>query len=276
MKEMFSETEADSLEVAQRKAYPSIHQGWGIIGILLLVTIGYAIPIGMLAFFNIDVQKGPFQLVNYVIPLIILIFITRRWWKNNPRNTEVLTLRSFPLVLLPAVILMTCALVIFTSEIGSWIPTPDFMDEFFKDMLAANIWGFLTVVVAAPILEELLIRGIVLDGLLRNYSPWKAIIWSSVFFAVMHLNPWQFITAMIMGVAIGYLYWKTKSLFLCMFIHALNNGIAFYLMVRYSSSSDLAHILNVGIVERAGLFVAAALVIFGLYRYFENYFKKSR
>ncbi|MBN2596009.1 type II CAAX endopeptidase family protein [Labilibaculum sp.] len=274
MNQITRETDKEPFEAEM--AYPTIKQGWGILGLFLAITIAYFIPLTIISLFGIDIQHGPFLVLNYAVPVIILIFITGRWWKNNPRNTEVLRLRSFPSVLLPVVIVMTLAIVIIDSEIGSWIPMPDILMEMFKEMLQPNIWGFLTVVVAAPILEEFLMRGIVLDGLLRNYSPWKAIIWSSVFFGVIHLNPWQFITAMIAGIAIGYLYWKTKSLFLCMFIHALNNGFAFYLMVRYSESFDLAELFDIGILERIGLFVAASLILWGSYRCFENFFSKSK
>ncbi|MDM8158966.1 type II CAAX endopeptidase family protein [Labilibaculum sp. K2S] len=276
MNQITTETEEDEGKFEAEMAYPTIKQGWGILGLFLAITFAYFIPLTMISLFGIDIQHGPFFVLNYAVPVIILIFITGRWWKKNPRNTEVFKLRSFPSALLPVVVVMTLAIVIIDSEIGSWLPMPDILMEMFKEMLQPNIWGFLTVVVAAPILEELLMRGIVLDGLLRNYSPWKAIIWSSVFFGVIHLNPWQFITAMIAGIAIGYLYWKTKSLFLCMLIHALNNGIAFYLMVRYSDSFDLAELFDIGILERIGLFVVASLILWGSYRYFEDFFSKSK
>ncbi|BAX79596.1 CPBP family intramembrane glutamic endopeptidase [Labilibaculum antarcticum] len=276
MNGIIKETKVEEVQFEAEMAYPTIKQGWGILGLFLAITFAYFIPLTMISLFGIDIQHGPFLVLNYAVPVIILIFITGRWWKKNPRNTEVLKLQSFPSVLLPVVIVMTLAIVIIDSEIGSWIPMPDILMEMFKEMLQPNIWGFLTVVVAAPILEELLMRGIVLDGLLRNYSPWKAIIWSSVFFGVIHLNPWQFITAMIAGIAIGYLYWKTKSLFLCMFIHSLNNGIAFYLMVRYSDTFDLVELFDIGILERIGLFVVASAILWGSYRYFENFFSKSK
>ncbi|MFA9371163.1 MAG: lysostaphin resistance A-like protein [Labilibaculum antarcticum] len=276
MNGIIKETKVEEVQFEAEMAYPTIKQGWGILGLFLAITFAYYIPLTMISLFGIDIQHGPFLVLNYAVPVIILILITGRWWKKNPRNTEVLKLQSFPWVLLPVVIVMTLAIVIIDSEIGSWIPMPDILMEMFKEMLQPNIWGFLTVVVAAPILEELLMRGIVLDGLLRNYSPWKAIIWSSVFFGVIHLNPWQFITAMIAGIAIGYLYWKTKSLFLCMFIHSLNNGIAFYLMVRYSDTFDLVELFDIGILERIGLFVVASAILWGSYRYFENFFSKSK
>jgi uncharacterized protein len=63
-----------------------------------------------------------------------------------------------------------------------------------------------------------------LRGFLQNYSPKKAIIWSSVLFGLLHLNPWQFIPAVVLGIFIGWIYWKTESLLPCIFIHFVANS----------------------------------------------------
>lgn len=46
------------------------------------------------------------------------------------------------------------------------------------------------MVIAAPVLEELIFRGMMLEGLLKKYSPVTSIIISSILFGVAHLNPW--------------------------------------------------------------------------------------
>jgi len=118
-------------------------------------------------------------------------------------------------------------------------------------------------------------RGIVLDGLLRNYSPWKAIVWSAVLFGVLHLNPWQFVVGVVVGAAIGYLYWKTKSLYLCIFIHFVNNSIGFYLMMSYPDMSNLSDLYELGTMARVFIFFLAVFVIWQSYRFFEAYFNKQ-
>ena len=85
----------------------------------------------------------------------------------------------------------------------------------------------LSVSVFAPLFEEWLCRGIVLRGLLNNnVSPAKAIIVSSIFFAVLHMNPWQAIPAFLLGSLFGYVYYKTGSLKLTMLMHCANNTLA--------------------------------------------------
>jgi len=66
----------------------------------------------------------------------------------------------------------------------------------------------------------------VLRGLLTRMKPAWAIVISALFFALIHMNPWQALNAFIIGVVMGYLYYKTGSLLLTMLIHFVNNGLA--------------------------------------------------
>lgn len=161
------------------------------------------------------------------------------------------------------------------EEITSWVPAPQWLIDIFKNMAQDNYWGFLTLAIAAPVLEEILMRGIVLDGLLKNYNPWKAIIWSSVLFGFIHFNLWQFVGAFTIGIVMGYLYWKTKSLLLCMFIHALNNVFAFFSMKLYPEATSWFDIFNIGVVERVVIFFIAIFIVWVAYKYFEKYFSSK-
>ena len=84
--------------------------------------------------------------------------------------------------------------------------------------------------VVAPVLEELLFRGVVLGGLLRNQRPWVAIGQSALLFGLIHFNPAQSVSAAGLGLLLGWLYYRTRSLGLCIVLHAINNGIGFAAM----------------------------------------------
>jgi membrane protease YdiL (CAAX protease family) len=72
--------------------------------------------------------------------------------------------------------------------------------------------SLLTLVVLAPLCEELFFRGWMLRGLLKRYSPAKSIGFTALLFAVFHLNPWQAIVALPLGLLFGWLAWRTGSL----------------------------------------------------------------
>jgi membrane protease YdiL (CAAX protease family) len=58
------------------------------------------------------------------------------------------------------------------SPIVDLIPMPESIQKIFLEFSKQNgPFSFMAVVIAAPIFEELIFRGVILDGLLRNYSP---------------------------------------------------------------------------------------------------------
>ena len=101
----------------------------------------------------------------------------------------------------------------------------DMVMEVLKSMTTGPFWSsFLLVAIFAPIFEEWLCRGMVLRGLLTKMKPAWAIVISALFFAVIHANPWQALNAFLIGLMMGYVYYKTGSLILTMIIHFVNNG----------------------------------------------------
>ena len=104
----------------------------------------------------------------------------------------------------------------------------DLINAIMEKMTNGPFWSsFLLVAIFAPIFEEWLCRGMVLRGLLGNgVKPVWAIVISAAFFAVIHMNPWQALNAFIIGMVMGYVYYKTGSLWLTMLIHFVNNGFA--------------------------------------------------
>jgi hypothetical protein len=99
--------------------------------------------------------------------------------------------------------------------------------ETMKQMTGGPFWSsFLVTAIFAPVFEEWMCRGVILRGLLTKMKPVWAIVISALFFALIHGNPWQALNAFLIGVVMGYVYYKTGSLLLTMLIHFVNNGSA--------------------------------------------------
>ncbi len=82
-------------------------------------------------------------------------------------------------------------------------------------------------VVIAPVLEELLFRGLV-QTMIRSFlairnGAWLAILISSALFAIVHANPGHWPALFVLSVCLGYSYEKSGSLFRPIFIHSLFN-----------------------------------------------------
>ena len=90
---------------------------------------------------------------------------------------------------------------------------------------------FVQIVIIAPVFEEIIYRGIILNGMLKKYSPKKAIIVSSLIFGLIHRNLPQGLNAFVLGLIIATVYYYTRSLYICMIMHAANNFLVNFIFV---------------------------------------------
>ncbi len=122
----------------------------------------------------------------------------------------------------------TMAASFVAEPVNTMLPEmPELLKQALEQLTEGPVWiSLLSVSIFAPFFEEWLCRGIVLRGLLQKMKPGWAIAVSALFFAVLHMNPWQAIPAFILGLLFGYVYYKTGSLKLTMLMHCVNNTLA--------------------------------------------------
>ena len=85
---------------------------------------------------------------------------------------------------------------------------------------------FFAIAIAAPVVEELLFRGLLQNALTKYVPVWGAIILSSFLFALVHLQPYAIPGLMSLSIAFGYLYRRTGSLRTNIILHMANNAFA--------------------------------------------------
>ena len=132
------------------------------------------------------------------------------------------------------------------SKFGLPDTSPDFS---LNGSLLYNTFTFISVVVLAPIFEELIFRGMILQTL-SKYNKMFAIVVTSLLFGLLHLNITQAIPAFFMSLILCYMCLKTDSLLVTILAHAGNNLLA--LMSVYSDNFVLITV------------VIMAFVIYGL------------
>ena len=139
----------------------------------------------------------------------------------------------------------------------------EMFSELMKEMTGGPFWSsFLTVAIFAPIFEEWLCRGMVLRGLLTKMKPVWAIVISALFFAVIHGNPWQALNAFLIGLVMGYVYYKTGSLILTMIIHFVNNGTA-VILSNIESLKDYEYMIDMMDKSTYYLVITVSVIILG-------------
>jgi membrane protease YdiL (CAAX protease family) len=95
--------------------------------------------------------------------------------------------------------------------------------------------------------------------LMKNYKSWYAILLSGILFSVFHLNPWQMTYTFFLGLFLGWLMVRTRSLPLCIIAHSINNIIVLFSI---TSKQDLQDILfpDLPKIQYTSIFIAAIII----------------
>ena len=101
-------------------------------------------------------------------------------------------------------------------------------------------WGYVAVGILAPLAEEVVFRGAILRtllGIMSKKNHWVAIMISAAIFGVVHANLAQFVNALLMGLLLGWMYYRTGSLVPGILLHWVNNTMA-YVLANIMPQSD--------------------------------------
>lgn len=210
---------------------PTLSQSWVIVFYMLFIGSILAVPVTLV--FSANDVKPPMWLL-YIIPFIPpFLYAVIKGKKaaekglTKPVAIEATNLGSInPLIFGAICIAATLSWGVVLEPLTAWIPMPDSFKKLFEELTSNGASSFITAAILAPILEEYFLRGIITRGLFYNGKPLRAILWGAAIFAIIHMNPWQAISAFIIGIFLGWVYWRTHSLLAVIFIHFVNNGTA--------------------------------------------------
>lgn len=122
-------------------------------------------------------------------------------------------------------------------------------------------WACLTAVVAAPIFEEYLFRGLLIDALATRYRALTSVLASAIVFGVMHVSPANAVSAFAIGVILGVIYLRTRSLLSTIILHAINNAMAFTLLCLNMKDLTFREMTGGGAVYYVTYAISAAITI---------------
>ena len=132
------------------------------------------------------------------------------------------------------------------------------------EAMGRGAWTFAALAVLAPLFEELLCRGVVLEAVRSRHGAVRAWLVSSLFFGVMHLYPAQAVGAFAIGLVLGAVCLSTGSLWGAVALHALNNALAYALMTAGYADATFADVI--GDRRVYALLYAAALALVPMHR----------
>jgi uncharacterized protein len=124
--------------------------------------------------------------------------------------------------------------------------------------LADKVWLFLVLVVFAPLTEEFLFRGIILNRWSQKWGMAKSLLATSLFFGFLHANP---VGLSMFGLVMGLLYLRTQTLWIPVICHTLNNLVVFLVTATSNSDVERNPDLVLASLRMAGWFGALLLAI---------------
>ena len=168
---------------------------------------------------------------------------------------------------------LTLLAIIPVNGLTELLRLPDIMQTSFAGLMA-NPLGILNIVVLGPLVEELIFRKGMLDILRKgNYFPIWAIVISSVTFGVIHGNPAQIPGAFLFGLLLGWIYWRTNSVWTVWLLHALNNLIGVLTFTIWGEDQKLMDLF--GPWGLGALILCFSVVFFGLALSYRKAFKSK-
>lgn len=232
-------------EAPRAQRFPTWGDMLAVIGIYLLATVGTSIVVAIIAAISGGAESlaetmssGPMSVLSYALSMgltIVGVLIYRKLRRGTGRMFH-FSLRGFN----PMLILWGFVMVLLTGVVIEPVLElfPDAFLKMIDKMGMHGGWSILMLVVLAPVMEEVLFRGILLESVRSKHSAGRAIVVSALMFGVIHLIPQQVVNAFAIGLILGYIYVRTESLWPVIVIHALNNAMA-YVIMQWSDGANI-------------------------------------
>ena len=181
------------------------------------------------------------SIIAFGLPSIAVAFFTKG---NLAQNMGFAPLKSMQQLAL--VILLALAGLVLSGALGSLtekIPIPisfknwaDGLEAQYKKALVSMtqmhsivdlLYALLAVAIVPALVEELYFRA-TLQKTLKDWTgkPIVAIIVTALFFSAIHFSYYGFLSRMALGILLGLIYEFTKTIWLPILLHFINNGIA--------------------------------------------------
>lgn len=226
----------------------------------------------------------------FIIPSIIFAKIA----SDDPTKYLGLKTQTKTIFFLLIPLMMVCSgpLINFLSELNLKLKLPEslhYIEEWMKNSeesaekittaflnvssIEELLFNLLLIAMIPAIGEELLFRGVLQKLLIQGTGNIHAGIWiTAILFSAMHMQFFGFLPRMMMGVLFGYLFVWTKSLWIPILAHFVNNGMAVvvsFLMYKGSITKETG---NLGSSDEDFLFIifGASTVCLLLYFFYVN------
>jgi membrane protease YdiL (CAAX protease family) len=214
----------------RQKYYPTVLQAIHLLILYIFIQTVVDFPLAMIDYFK-DTEYLYHPVKKIVLGVGSTLFILVFGFKKSKMLLfDVFPVKFFnPLIVIPVIAFlwaMQNLLEIPSAMLNKYLPAPSWFWELFNKIFEGDFgwWGaFMKVAVVAPVVEELIFRGLILQGFRRNYTAFTAVVMSALLFALFHLNPWQFPATFVLGLFLGWIMLRTNNILLAILGHSIHN-----------------------------------------------------
>ncbi|MBR5234181.1 MAG: CPBP family intramembrane metalloprotease [Clostridia bacterium] len=196
------------------------------------------------ALYSVLIVGGPFFLLGFLFRKKGVVADIPMGRPLNSKNFPLIIFGCFGVCLASNLITSYLTLV-FSSVSGIELGMPEMPET--PHSVGGILLFFLSTAVVPALIEEMAIRGVIMQPL-RRYGDWFAIIASAMVFGIMHCNLMQIPFAFTAGIVIGYAVIVTESVWTGVIIHFLNNAFSVTVSIItdfYGETSVQSVILNI-------------------------------
>jgi membrane protease YdiL (CAAX protease family) len=163
--------------------------------------------------------------------IIPLIYINNK----NYLIKDIFRWRKVPLNILLVSVPVGLGLSIVVDELDRLVqlifPMPEELNsEIMKTMSVTNgldlLLLVLSAVILAAVIEEAIFRGFLQQSIEEHADVTQAVIFSSLAWAFIHLNPYTMAQLFVFGFFLGFISWRTASIIPAIICHGINNLLA--------------------------------------------------
>ncbi len=188
--------------------------------------------------------------LSFVIPGIVILLMSKKYEEYRPVYFRWHLPSVTPLIILAAITMNIAVAYLNSTSVFFFFPTINtgaFESVSESPEVYEVILSILSVAVIPALCEEFLFRGVILSQLMP-FGQTTAIITSAALFGMMHQNILQSLYTTLLGIVLGILYVRTRSIWCGVLVHFFNN--------LYSVIQDvLVNMENTDVSERLlGLF----------------------
>ena len=265
-----------------KKYYPTVLQAIHLLILYIFIQSLVDFPLAMIDYYkDTEYLYHPFKKIVLGVGSTIFILVYG-FRKSKVLLFDVFPVKFFnPLIIIPIITFLWAAhnlLEIPSALLDKYLPAPAWFWEMFNKIFEGDFgWlgAFMKVAVVAPIVEELIFRGLILNGLRRNYKAVTAVFMSALLFALFHLNPWQFPATFVLGLLLGWIMLRTNNILLAIIGHSINNFLVLLSLTYWQEIRSNAFYL----MDKPKIYFTSLLVVLLslllIYLFSKKWFKKN-